>query len=125
MYITRLGPERTSRNNPFKEVLKAKVKLVFGSDCMPFSPLYGLHSAVNAPYPSQMISAFDALAAYTRDAACASFEEDLKGTISEGKVADFAVLSGDPLSDPGRISSMEVLKTIVNGEIVYERSSRN
>jgi predicted amidohydrolase YtcJ len=124
MYISRLGPERTSRNNPFNEVLKAKVKLVFGSDCMPFSPLYGLHSAVNAPYPSQRISALEALAAYTRDAAYASFEETLKGTISEGKFADFAVLSGDPLAEIGRISSMEVLKTIVSGEIVYERSSR-
>jgi len=125
MYISRLGPERTSRNNPFNEILKAKVRLVFGSDCMPFSPLYGLHSAVNAPYPSQRISAFDALAAYTRDAAYASFEENVKGTISEGKFADFVVLSGDPLSDSGRISSMEVLKTIVSGEIVYERSLRD
>jgi hypothetical protein len=125
MYISRIGPERTSRNNPFSEVLKARVRLVFGSDCMPFSPLYGIHSAVNAPYPSQRVSAFDALAAYTRDAAYGSFEEHEKGSISEGKLADFVVLSGDPVANPDRISSMEVLKTVVDGEIVYGRSSQS
>ena len=115
---------RTARNNPFNEVLKAKVRLVFGSDCMPFSPLYGLHSAANAPYPSQRISAFDGLAAYTRDAAYASFEEKDKGTLCEGKFADFVVLSGDPLADSRHISSIQVLKTVIAGEVVYERSLR-
>lgn len=121
MYISRLGAKRTARNNPFKEVLASKVRLVFGSDCMPFSPLYGIHSAVNAPYPSQKISAFDAFAAYTRDAASASFSEDMKGTLSKGKLADFVVLSDDPFETSSKLSSVRVLKTIVDGDVVFDR----
>jgi len=122
MYVSRLGKARTTRNNPFKEVLQARVKLVFGSDCMPMSPLYGIYSAVNAPYPSQRVTAVDAFSAYTRDAAFASFEENIKGTISEGTFADLVVLSGDPFEYPQEIGSMTVLRTIVAGEVVYERS---
>jgi predicted amidohydrolase YtcJ len=123
MYISRLGKARASRNNPFSEVLKAKVRLVFGSDCMPFSPLYGIHSAVNAPYPSQRIPVQDAIASYTREGAFASFEEACKGTIAEGKCADFVVLSADPNENKTTISSIKVLKTVVGGRIVFERSS--
>ncbi len=121
MYRARLGPERTSRNNPFREVLGNRIRLVFGSDCMPFSPLYGIHSAVNAPYASQRMEVGEALAAYTREASFASFEEGFKGTLSEGGFADFAVLSADPFVEPTKVSSLAVLKTVVNGEIVYER----
>ena len=121
MYLSRLGAKRTSWNNPFAEVLKAKLKLVFGSDCMPFSPLYGLHSAVNAPHASQKIDVASAVAAYTADAAFASFDEKRKGSLSEGKFADFIVLSDDPFEAPSMISSMSVLKTIVGGNIVYEK----
>ena len=124
MYISRLGKARASRNNPFNEVLRAKVRLVFGSDCMPISPLYGIHSAVNALYPAQRIPVHEAVAAYTREAAYASFEEGCKGTIAEGKYADFAVLSGDPFEDQDKISSTGVLKTVIGGDIVFERSSK-
>jgi predicted amidohydrolase YtcJ len=124
MYVERLGPERAQRNNPFKEILKAKVKLVFGSDCMPFSPIYGIRSAVTATYPSQRLTPEEAFLSYTRDAAYASFEEDFKGTISAGKAADFVVLSADPFHDPSCLSSMTVLKTVVGGEVVFDRSKR-
>lgn len=121
MYLSRLGAERTSRNNPFAEVLKAKLKLVFGSDCMPFSPLYGIHSAVNAPHPSQRIDVASAVAAYTSDAAFASFDEIRKGSLSEGKFADFIMLSENPFESPSTISSMSVLKTVIGGNVVYEK----
>lgn len=124
MYYSRLGDARAVMNNPFKEVLRSKVKMVFGSDCMPFSPLYGIVSAVNAPHPSQQITAEEAVAAYTRDAPFASFEEHLKGTISEGKFADFVVLSSDPFTDPSSLAKTTVLKTVVDGEVVYERARR-
>jgi len=119
MYVSRLGRKRASRNNPFKEILSSRVKLVFGSDCMPLNPLYGIHSAVNAPYEVQRLSPQEAIAAYTRDAAYASFDEDSKGSISVGKLADFIVLSGDPLTSPDMISSLRVLETIISGEVVY------
>ncbi|MEW5747260.1 MAG: amidohydrolase [Candidatus Thermoplasmatota archaeon] len=121
MYYARLGEARARRNNPFKEVLASGVRMVFGSDCMPFSPLYGLVSAVNAPHEAQRVTVDEAVAAYTREAAYASFEEASKGTISVGKHADMAVLSSDPFADPGSLAGTVVLKTVVGGEIVYER----
>lgn len=124
MYVDRLGRERASRNNPFREVLDAKVKLVFGSDCMPFSPIYGIQSAVGAPYKAQRISVQEAVAAYTRDAAFASFEEHEKGTLGIGKNADFVVLSEDPFSEPDRIQSVVVVKTVLGGNVMYERSRK-
>jgi predicted amidohydrolase YtcJ len=124
MYVDRLGPERASRNNPFKEILKTRVKLVFGSDCMPFSPAYGIRSAVTATYPSQRLTVEEAFHAYTRDAAYASFEEHHKGTIAPGKLADFVVLSADPFHNPDVLSSLSVLKTIIGGEVVFDRSMR-
>lgn len=122
MYYGRLGETRAVRNNPFREVLDSKVKLVFGSDCMPFSPLYGITSAVSAPHPAQRITTEEAVAAYTRDAAYASFEEGLKGTITPGKLADLTVLSSDPFMDPESFRNVTVLKTVVGGEVVYERT---
>jgi len=120
MYRARLGIARTRRNNPFREVLDNGVKLVFGSDCMPFSPLYGMVSAADAPFPSQQISPLEALAAYTRDAAYSSFEEDAKGILQPGKMADFVVLSADPVSREG-LRSQSILMTVVGGRIVYRQ----
>lgn len=121
MYYARLGEARARRSNPFREVLSSGVKMVFGSDCMPFSPLYGLISAVKASHEAQRITVGEAVAAYTREAAYASFEEASKGTISVGKHADMTVLSSDPFADPGALADASVLKTVVGGEIVYER----
>ncbi len=125
MYVERLGQERANRNNPFKEILRAKVRLVFGSDCMPFSPIYGIRSAVNASYSSQRLTVEEAFLSYTRDAAYASFEENWKGTISTGKVADFIVLSDDPFKDRDALTSLFVLKTVVGGEVVFDSSARS
>lgn len=124
MYLSRLGPKRTAANNPFRQVLKARVKLVFGSDCMPLSPIYGIHSAVNAPHASQKISVPEAIAAYTRDAAYVSFEESSKGTLTEGKMADLVVLSHDPFENVEKIRSIKVMKTVVGGEVLYERAGK-
>lgn len=121
MYCSRLGKERAARNNPFREVLAASVRMVFGSDCMPFSPMYGVISAVMAPHEAQRITAMEAFAAYTREAAYASFEEHSKGTITPGKHADLVVLSSDPFTDLDSLKSATVLKTVIGGEIVYDR----
>lgn len=122
MYVSRIGPSRTARNNPFREVLDAGVRLAFGSDCMPFSPQYGILSAVGAQFPSQRITPVEALAAYTRDPAYATFEERDKGTLEEGKLADFAVLSGDPLKE-SILGTLRVDMTVVGGRVAYSRRS--
>ena len=121
MYEHRLGKERVMAMNPFALLLREGVKLAFGSDCMPFNPLYGIHWAVNAPYPLQRISPEQAFKAYTIGGAYASFEEDKKGTIEEGKLADLIMLDGDPFTDPGAIEDMRVQLTVFDGKIVYER----
>jgi len=122
MYLARLGPDRVGRNNPFREVLDSGIRLVFGSDCMPFNPLYGIHSAVNAPFPSQRLSVEEAVAAYTREAAYASFEESRKGTLSVGNHADFVTLSADPFKHSDVISSIRVNKTVLGGKVVFSRA---
>ena len=120
MMQARLG-RRYERADPFKRVLDAGVTLVFGSDCMPFLPLYGVHSAVNAPFPAQRIDVDNALAACTRTAAAASFEEDFKGVLAPKMASDMVVLSGDPFRNPSRIRQMNVDATIFNGLLIWRR----
>ncbi|MGQ9583559.1 MAG: amidohydrolase [Thermoplasmatota archaeon] len=119
MMEERLG-KRFGQADPFRKVLDSGVPLIFGSDCMPFSPLYGIHSAVNAPFKAQRLRVEEALAAYTRTAAAASFEEDLKGTITAGKAADLTILSGDPFRAPNHIKALRIEGTVLDGRFVWK-----
>ncbi|MDH3403681.1 MAG: amidohydrolase [Acidobacteriota bacterium] len=75
-------------------------------------------------YPEQAMTRDEALASYTINNAYAAFEEDLKGSIAVGKLADLAVLSKDILTVPAEeIPSAEVDLTIVGGEVRYERDA--
>ncbi|MBU7044735.1 MAG: amidohydrolase [Theionarchaea archaeon] len=114
LYDQRFG---TGKDNRFHIMQKTGIPLVFGSDCMPFSPLFGIQQVVNAPYESQRLSVMDAFSIYTKNGAYASFEENIKGTIEEGKLADFVVLSGDPREKD--ISTLSVDMTIVGGDVIY------
>lgn len=120
LYERRLGEEWLASNNRFRKVLEAGVPLAFGSDTMPFGPLYGIHHAVNADRASQRLSVEEAIRAYTRGAAYAEFEDHRKGTLEPGMLADAVVLDQDPFEHPASIADIEVLATIVGGEIVYE-----
>ncbi len=119
MMEARLGKRRLRLADPFGKVLRAGVPLAFGSDCMPFNPLYGIHSAVNAPFPGQRLTVEEAVAAYTRDAAAASFEEGFKGALAPGKAADLVVLSDDPFRNPPRIKDIRVAATFFDGRPVW------
>ena len=69
------------------------------------------------------MSRMEALRSYTSACAYAAFEEDIKGTLTPGKLADIAVLSKDILTVPeGEIQSTEVVYTIVGGQVVYDRA---
>jgi len=71
---------------------------------------------------NQRISAEDAIRLWTYGGAYASFEEKIKGTIEEGKLADFVVLSQDPTkADIFKLKDIEVLQTIVGGKVAYEK----
>ncbi|MBM3790522.1 MAG: amidohydrolase family protein, partial [Acidobacteria bacterium] len=71
-------------------------------------------------FPENRISAEAALRHYTRDAAYASFDEDIKGTLAPGKLADFVVLSQNILEPPSeRILSAKVLMTLMGGKETF------
>ena len=98
------------------------------SPVVPDNPLVGIYSAVTRRaesgqelLPEECISAEQALAMYTTNAAYASFEENIKGSITRGKLADMVVLSADPIkSPPERIKDIRVEMTIVDGKVAWE-----
>jgi predicted amidohydrolase YtcJ len=70
----------------------------------------------------QRLDTFEALTAITRDAAYQYFEEDMKGTLSAGKLADLVVLSANPLDvDPADLQSLSVMETWSHGSRVFAR----
>ena len=91
------------------------------------SPLLGMYVAVTRRTdegepigPEQKISIEDALKAYTITSAYASFEENIKGSIETGTLADFVVLSEDPyVVEPEKIKDIEVKMTIIGGRVIY------
>jgi len=72
--------------------------------------------------PQEKLIPMEALRAYTINGAYASFEEDIKGSIEPGKLADMVVLSDNPLEiNPGEIRNITVEKTIIGGQVVFEK----
>jgi predicted amidohydrolase YtcJ len=133
VWLPAVGPEREKRAFPWHSLEKAGALLVFSSDwpaTISVDPMRGIHNAVNrrtiegqppgAWLPRQRVSVETALRAYTRNAAYASFEEELKGTLAEGKLADIVVLNQDLFKiDPMDIYKTRVVMTILNGRILY------
>jgi len=120
LYETRLGKTRARRMNAFSSVIRKGVRLVFGSDCMPLGPLFGLHFAVNHPEKTSSLNIEDAIRSYTVVGSYSEFQEREKGTLSEGKLADFVVLSEDPWSNSNCINKIQVEMTVVGGEVVFQ-----
>ncbi len=120
MYEKNLGP-RYKEMNCFKKLKKAGIKLIFGSDCMPPGPLYGIDFAIKSPFLTTQLSPAEAIRCYTENPTYATFDENKKGRIEEGKLADMVILDKDPLctKDCGKIKISMVL---VNGKIVYQAS---
>lgn len=119
--IPSMQPHLFYGGEPYRDLLASGAVLAFGSDASitDFNPLYGIHAAVN--YGEHAISVEEAVRAYTVGSAYAEFQEDVKGTISIGKLADMIVLSDDIFNvNPDEIRKARVLITIVDGKIVYE-----
>jgi len=120
-----LGSSRAKWLYPLKTLLKEGIRVIGGSDCPmePLSPLLGIQTAVTrAFFPEEQISADQALCIYTIDAAFSSNEEDIKGSLEEGKLADIVVLSDDPLAvSPKKIGDVKVEMTIVGGRVVFSK----
>jgi hypothetical protein len=76
-------------------------------------------------FPEQRMSRMEALQSYTINGAYAAFEEDIKGSLTPGKLADITVLSKDIMTiAEEEIPSTEVVYTIVGGKVVYNRNDQ-
>lgn len=121
MYEQYLG-ERYKTMNCFKQISDFGIKLVFGSDCMPLGPLFGIQGAIYHPFPCGRLKPESAFRSYTTEGAFATFDENRKGVIDEGFLADLVVFDKNPLTQTN-IDRIKVLMTMVNGDIVYQRKS--
>jgi predicted amidohydrolase YtcJ len=128
----RLGEER-SREGAYvwRDLLDAGAVIVNGTDAPveDVDPIANFHAAVTremadgtAFYPEQRMTREEALRSATLDAAYGAFQEDVKGSLEVGKLADVTVLSQDLLTVPeDRILDTEVVYTIVGGEVAYRQ----
>jgi predicted amidohydrolase YtcJ len=135
--VSSLGEDRPTRLWPLRSLLSGGGKLVFGSDwpSEPLDPLLAIHAAVNRTTPdgipeggsnsAERISLRTAIDAYTSEAAYASFDEQRKGSLRAGMLADLVVLSADIFSTPSsELASTTVAMTIFDGNIVYRKNTK-
>lgn len=128
----RVGEKVLKGTYAMRSLLDSDVKLALGSDwtVAPLSPVLGIYGAVTRHtrdsmnpegwYPEQKISVEEALRGYTSGAAYAGFQEDVSGTLEQGKLADFVVLSEDLTAiEPLNIRDVKVIRTVVGGEDQY------
>lgn len=128
-----LGPERASHTWPYGTLLKSGATVVFGSDwpMVPLDPRLGLHVATTrtAPetadeegwLPGERLSLHQAIEAYTARGAYASFDEQRKGIIAPGMLADVVILSSDIFAAGATLLDSEIAITIFDGRVVYDR----
>jgi predicted amidohydrolase YtcJ len=122
VYRIRLGEEREKRGYPLREFLDAGIVVSAGSDSdvTPIDPIMGIHAAVNQPYPESSVTVDEAVKMFTVDAAWSNREENRKGSIETGKIADLTVVSADPFEVPqDEIISIQVQLTMKGGVITY------
>jgi hypothetical protein len=128
------GRERTGGAYAFRDLLDSGARLAFGSDgpVESYDPLLGIHAAVTRRRPDgvpgpdgwhteQRVTVAEAIDAYTRWPAYAAGEEDYRGTITPGKVADLVLLDQDILAlEPEEILNTRVAMTVLDGKVVWE-----
>jgi predicted amidohydrolase YtcJ len=118
--------------NIWKTLLQANALLAFGTDwpVESLNPMEGIYSAVarksitdktgNAWLQDESLSVKEAIECYTLGSAYASFEEEIKGSLQQGKLADIVVLSKDIFTIPEEeILNTEVVYTLLGGKIIY------
>jgi predicted amidohydrolase YtcJ len=124
MMYERLTPTRMKRFHPYKQICEAGILASGGSDapCSPLDPLTGICYLVIHPVKENGCSVREAVKMFTIDAAACAFEEQDKGSLEPGKLADMVILNADPFAIPSKeIKDIGVLKTIIGGKTVYSR----
>jgi hypothetical protein len=137
----RIGRERAKNAYAFRSLERAGAVMSFGTDWpgtnasyYPINPLLGLYAAVTRQtlkgepaegwFPDERIALEEAVRYYTLNNAHATFEENIKGSIKEGKLADLVVLDRDVFSRPPReLLETQVVYTFFDGRIVYDRDA--
>ena len=132
----RLGKDRLKGTYAFKSLLASGAHVAFGTDwsVAPLNPLFGIYAAVTRRttdnknpdgwLPDEKISVDAAVRCYTLGSAYAEFQENEKGTLEVGKLADMVILSEDIFTiDPTAIANAKVLTTIVGGKVVFDSDS--
>ncbi len=135
----RIGTERSRGAYAFRSIADSGALLSFGTDWpgtgaaeYHISPMYGLYAAITRKtmtgepkggwFPEERVSMEEAIKAYTLNTAYANFEDDIKGSITPGKLADITVLDRNLFDvDPMQLPEVEVLFTIVDGKIAYQK----
>lgn len=128
----RVGSENANWAYAWKTMANLGIHTAGGSDCPVEScnPLWGMHAAITRQdqsgypqpgwHPEECLTGMEALALFTRGSAYATHEEDRKGTLSPGKLADFVVLPEDPTEvDPEKLLTMKVTATYVGGQKAF------
>jgi len=129
----RLGPQRAHFAYAWKAFLDAGVPLAFGTDypVEPITPFRGVYAGVTRSneagnksyFPEDKLQIGEVLFAYTQGSAYAEFSDLYKGRLAPGYVADFVVLDRDLTAIPAaEILKTRVLRTVVDGRVVYEGS---
>jgi predicted amidohydrolase YtcJ len=118
----RLGSVRLRNLYPFASMSREGIVLAGGSDCPVEdpNPFEGIWSAVARPGLDrrEALTVSQALAAYSRDGAYASFCEDQRGTLEPGKTADMVVVDRDPFEcTPDSLRETRILETIIGGRV--------
>ncbi|MBN2229110.1 MAG: amidohydrolase [Candidatus Thorarchaeota archaeon] len=120
LYDERLDEETVRGMNMFRVALDNGARLCFGSDGMPYGPLYGIWSATTHHNDRVRLTVEEALRCYTMESAYSVFQEDTLGSLTVGKRADFVVLSDNILEiDPQDINDVDVEMTVVGGIVEY------
>ena len=130
-YESVFGPKRANRLSPAKSALRRNINFTLHQDSPVKMPnqILAMHNAVNRQTQSgrilgadQRLSTMEAIKALTINAAYQYFEEDEKGSIEEGKVADFVILDRNPLDvNPSEIKEIKILETIKEGNTIYKK----
>jgi len=131
-----IGTERAKGTYAFRSLLDAGATLAFGSDWFvaPPTPLEGIYAATTRRtiddrnpggwVPEQKITVEEALRAYTRGGAFASFEDKERGVLTTGALADFAIIDRDLTKVPAeQIRDARIVLTAVGGRVIYERKA--
>ncbi len=117
-YLTHILGERAQQILPLRSMLDQGILLTAGSDapCTIPDPIQSIHLCCNHPNPAQRITPLEALKMHTLWAAKSGFDEDLYGSLTEGKFCNFVVLDQNPLTvDPAKLNTIQIKGTWLKG----------